>query len=582
MRPALERIARLSVAGALVALVAAGTACRPSVAGAGIVVARSGELSVSGDDLLAAARALPDGPVALADPKRVQALAEDILFDEALAKEARASVPGAVVRARAAARERAVRALIEGAPLDQGLLEAYYRQHLDDYRIPDEVRLAEMSLPSCEQAAKVREEIAAGKVTFAAAAMRDSIDRSAALASAKPDWRPVDRLPLVVRKALDKLTQPGELSPPVSAATAEVARPASPLPLPGVKMLPPRLGEKRPAMAPASRRPGECLLLQLVERRPGRTRTFAEVRDEVRTRAEVTARGFARQNLLQKLGFTAASHVLDGGLSEALSDRDDVDENRTVVAVGGERITVGDLRAMRPTRVVGPGGRQGLAVRLAEDLALWQEARRRGLDQLPEVRGAERTQLALEARARLDAGLQPHELPAAEVRAVYDQSLGDYTEPARVRVSALVSRERAKAERWAARLRLARFRTDEFERLLQESENEAARRKAGEVGWIDSRSTNFPESFKRAALLLPRPGEVAGPVEAAGLFHVLLCRDRVPEKVKSFEEVEAEIRARLSTAKRRDRTLSKTNEVRASLKVAVDRDALRKLQTKAR
>src|SRR5690606_26343686 len=79
---------------------------------------------------------------------------------------------------------------------------------------------------------------------------------------------------------------------------------------------------------------------------------------------------------------------------------------------------------------------------------LAEEARRRGLDKKPEVQEAIRQTLeeAYLAKARL-ALPAPAEIPAAEVKAYYDEHRDAFVEPERRRVSAIVMTNRAEAEK---------------------------------------------------------------------------------------------------------------------------------------
>ena len=143
-----------------------------------------------------------------------------------------------------------------------------------------------------------------------------------------------------------------------------------------------------------------------------------------------------------------------------------------------------------------------------------------------------------------------------------------------MKIAALVTRDEKKALRWAKTLREARFPADAFGKLVPESEETAARLRGGELGWVDDTSVHLPESFRQASLALPRPGAVAGPLRAGGAYHVILCLDRVPARVKPFEEVAQEIRNTLLERRRGETVRARLESIRSTVKPVIDWQAV--------
>jgi parvulin-like peptidyl-prolyl isomerase len=538
-----------SLAPLLAALALVASACRPADPRT-VVVARAEGITLSAADLEAALAGRADAAAVRRDRAALTSLITDVLVDEVLGAEARRTVPGAEPRARAAGRQAVIRAMLDpGAPAE-AILRARYADDRSQYGTPAEVRLAWIVLASCAEAPAVLDEITAGKLSFAAAALKHSTERQSAVKGGEVGWRRLDSLPPPLRQAVAPLA-PADGRPALGPAV-----PTDPAGLPG--------------RGPAARGPQGCVIPQVLERRAAVTPAFEEVRDKVARAAGASALGTARRELVQRLAAKAPVTVRDAGLG-ALAEpagRDD----EYVVSAGGEHVTVGEARAVlgEAARRAGLARRRAMAQQLGEDLLLWREAVRRGLAASPTVRGAERAALVADLRERLAAAAAAASQPAGAVEAAYHAALGDYTDPFRVRLAALVTRDRKKADAWAKALRAAKFPADAFERLLPESEESSGRRTGGDLGWVDGRTSSFPDSFKEAVLRLKRPGEVAGPLPTAGAFMVVLCRDYQPERVRPLVEVEGEIRARLATQAREARLRDHLAAVRARVKPVID------------
>jgi peptidyl-prolyl cis-trans isomerase C len=529
----MRRLALMGVVVAAAGLAAGGCrrAAAPVVRVEGVAVSRADAALALGRAAATPARGAPR------PPERVLV---DLVAEELLAREARA-LPGAAAAAHAAVRAAAIQLLLDqeggaGARLDP---RAYYQENQGEFTRPAQVRLAKIVVATCVEARGLKEALDARRLTFAAAAVRDSIDRRSAPAGGELGWQPEERLSRPLQRAIRTLAAPGAISEPVADEAG-------------------------------------CVLVQLLERRPAVTLPFAAARATIERRLASQGRGHARRQLLARLGGSEGGQVRQAALEAAVSGRGDVGADDEVAVLGADRVTAGEVRAaLGGAATGGPGGVARVGAKLLADLRLWQEARRRGLDRRPEVQAAERGALVGHLRAALDREVTAAAIPAAAVREVYDKALGDFTEPRRVRVSVMVSREREKAERWVRDLRAARYSTDAFDQLVaRESEEPSARKTFGDAGWIDARSQHVAEVFRDAALALHHPGEVSGVIPAGGAYQVLLCRDLRPERVKPFAEVEGEIRERLVRQQRAERYEARVAAVRDRVTAALDAKAL--------
>ncbi|HZS40318.1 MAG TPA: peptidyl-prolyl cis-trans isomerase [Polyangia bacterium] len=502
-------------------------------------VARADGIEVSSAELTFALAADATRPTRAREEGSIRA----ILVDEALAREARAEVPGAAVRADRAARDAAIALLLDrDLAVGEDELRRFYQERLEEFRSPRAVKLAAIDFRSCAEAQAALDKLRKGTIDFAAAALYYSTDRDAAARGGELGWVAEDRLSAAEWQAVGQLSPEGELTAPIPLGAT-------------------------------------CRVLALHARRPAGTTPFAEVRTAIAGRVRAGRRARARRELLERLGAPARVTVDGAAVTAALSGKDR-DDARTAVSAGAARLSEADLRALAPAGGAVAGGWSAFAQRLGEDLLLWQEAQRAGLERAPTVLQAARASLVGELLDSLREAAAPAALPAARVREEYEKNLGDYTEPRRVRVSALITRDPAKAKRWAEALRRAEYPASQFDKLLPESEDLASQRAHGDLGWIDGRSLQYPDTFKQAALLLAHAGSVSGVVPVVGVHHVLLCTDLIPERVRRFEEVEAQIRAALAARLQRERTESKLESARARVKPEIDWSAVDKIDWK--
>ncbi|HEY3358627.1 MAG TPA: peptidyl-prolyl cis-trans isomerase [Polyangia bacterium] len=518
-------------------LLATGAACGPRATPPAAVVAEWDGLVVRTDELTAALAQAPASGAASDHRARVTELVTDVLLEEARARAAGAD-PAAALRARAAAREAAIRLLVApDAVPPAGADEAFFSRHLAELGQPARAALGQIRLATCGEAERLKRQIQEGAVSFEVAALRFSLDRASAVTGGDLGLTPEAELPAPVRSAIEAVRPAGE---PVLVGPVTVS--------------------------------GGCLLVKVRERHPPARPSFTEVKGIITARVAAQAEGAARRALVAKLGGTGRAVVDETALAAALRTDGTADAATPVVTLDTLRVTVAEVRARaRGRATLGPGGPAAARQALAEELVLWREAQRRGLEHHAAVRAAARAALVDEYRARIEAEITPGALTTAQLEEHYTQNRARYSEPRRVRVASLVARDRARAERWAKELRASPYPTTRFEALLAaESEDVAARRTGGDMGWVDARAEHLPDIFRHAVLNLRRPGEVAGPLLLHGTYLVVLCRDVTPERVTPLAEVEAEVRAALTARDRRRALGEREGELRRGIRPRID------------
>lgn len=204
-------------------------------------------------------------------------------------------------------------------------------------------------------------------------------------------------------------------------------------------------------------------------------------------------------------------------------------------------------------------GRRDMIGAIVDKRLLAAEARRRKLDQAPEVR---REVEELEERLAIQALLAADEKELgpptdAELRAWYEAHRGELGEPERVRVRRVLAatphgvaqpdreRARARAERFAARLRGG----ERFEKVAADGDG-PERARGGDVGLIAKGEGKDP-GLEAAAFALTRSGDRSPVVPVADGFAVLELAERRPARVPSFDEARSELANRVAPLRKR-------------------------------
>jgi parvulin-like peptidyl-prolyl isomerase len=275
---------------------------------------------------------------------------------------------------------------------------------------------------------------------------------------------------------------------------------------------------------------------------------------------------------------------------------------KVLAKVGDRTITLGEyaatLERMDPferLRYQSPDRRKQLLDEMIEVELLAGEARRRGLDKLPETEERRRQLLRDELLDRVKQGLPaPNDLPEAEVRAYYDSHKADFDEPERRRVSAIVLDSESEAKRV---LGLAREATAEGWGKLVEQYGKAKKLRpgppppgelAGDIGIVgppgDSRGANprVAEPVREAAFKVSKVGDVYGEVvKSENDFYVVRLTGKTDPRSRSYQEAERAIRVAVVQAKIREREAALETELRGKYPVKVDEAALAKLSVPA-
>jgi peptidylprolyl isomerase len=230
-------------------------------------------------------------------------------------------------------------------------------------------------------------------------------------------------------------------------------------------------------------------------------------------------------------------------------------DDEIVAQIEGVAITVRALQARAPALAQGlhdelamaktdADKRSVLLRALLKEEAALREARRLGYDRRPEVVNGMVGRMLHELVLAED---KPAQLPDDDIARYYVDHREELVRPELVRVLQVLCGDRTVAEQVTAKARAAeKTDIDTFQKLAtQYSQDSASRAMGGDMGFIDAKTSHYPEPVLRAAFALRGLFEISDPIESPLGFHVLKLVQRLPAHVPTLAEATPGIRAKL-------------------------------------
>ncbi len=267
---------------------------------------------------------------------------------------------------------------------------------------------------------------------------------------------------------------------------------------------------------------------------------------------------------------------------------------QVLAKVGDTTITLGDYAAALEhmdqfdrLRYQSPERRKELLTEMINVKLLAQEAHDKGYDKDPRTQEELRSVLrdAMLKEARRGAPL-PADISADEVRAYYDAHHGEFRDPERRRISAVVLPSEAGAQAVLEQAKKG-LSAAEWGALVRAKSVDASAKAnvpvdlAGDLGMVsppgDSHAdtSRVPEEVRAAVFAIAKVGDVAPQVvKAAGRFYVVRLTVKNDPQDRSFPEAERSIRVKLSQEKLRAREDDLLASLKAKFPVQIDDSAM--------
>jgi len=267
---------------------------------------------------------------------------------------------------------------------------------------------------------------------------------------------------------------------------------------------------------------------------------------------------------------------------------------QTLAKVGNDTITLGDYAAALEhmdqfdrLRYQSVERRKELLDEMITVQLLANEATAKGYDKDPvaqqEMRAILRDSMLAEARKNAPT---PADVPESEVRAWFDAHRAEYKDPERRRVSVIVVRDEATAREALAAAKKSPSSAQWGELVRAKSLDPQARANVpvdlvGDIGIVsppgDLRGENsrVPEEVRVAAFEIPELGGIADKVVGSkGKYFVVRLTQKLAPHERTYAEAERSIRVKLAQDKLRAREDELIAELRKSVKVEIDEQAL--------
>lgn len=213
---------------------------------------------------------------------------------------------------------------------------------------------------------------------------------------------------------------------------------------------------------------------------------------------------------------------------------------------------------------------------------LAKEAYRRGLDKDPEViRTMKQVMIQKLMRDEFDAKVTADTVADAEMKAYYDANLDEYVKPEEVRVSAIVLKNKAQAERVLLEAKGDAGKTNKGFRdlVMKYSSDDESKLRGGDLRYLELANKDVPPAVVKAAFTLMNTGDVSSVVDAGnGTFYILKQTGRRKQMTKSFDDAKAQIRNKLFREKRLAAQKDFIDGLRTKAKIEINEANLAKVR----
>jgi peptidyl-prolyl cis-trans isomerase C len=209
------------------------------------------------------------------------------------------------------------------------------------------------------------------------------------------------------------------------------------------------------------------------------------------------------------------------------------------------------------------------------------EAKKRGMDQDPEVvRTMKQVMIQKLMKVEFDTRVKPEDVTEAEMKKFYDEHSAEYNKPEEVRVSAIIVKDKATADKVAGLAKGPQGQDNKGFRDLvtQYSTDDVTKQRGGDLRYFAADTTEVPKDVVAASFKLEKTGDVAGPIKTDSGFYVIKQTGRRQALTKNFDEVKRQIQNRIYRDKRTKAMEDFVSGLKTKAKITVHEDALAKVR----
>lgn len=282
--------------------------------------------------------------------------------------------------------------------------------------------------------------------------------------------------------------------------------------------------------------------------------------------------------MMRKLVFFAA--IMSLALLISCAKRGEQKSGVYIAKVGSETITKEDfeneLKSYPPQiqkMFQGPEGAAKFVDELVKKEMLYQEAKKKGLENTPEYKKKlEDFKKMTVISALLEKELEEKsKVTDSDVKAYYDAHKNELLVNGQVRASHILVKTEDEAKKISEQLK----KGADFAKIAKEKSIDAGSAKnGGDLGFF-SKGQMVPE-FDKVAFGL-KPGQISEPVKTQFGYHIIKVTGKKEGQVVEFEKVKNLLTQRVQAEKQKDVFDSYVNSLKSSYKVDVNKEAVSKL-----
>ncbi len=208
------------------------------------------------------------------------------------------------------------------------------------------------------------------------------------------------------------------------------------------------------------------------------------------------------------------------------------------------------------------------------------EAARRGLDKDPDVlRTMKQVMIQKLLNKVYKERVESKGVSEEELKKFYQEHFKEYNRPEQVRVSHILVKDKATAEKVLAEAKKAGGSMKVWRDLVRKySEDKTSKLRGGDLRYFDQETKRVPKPIVEAAFKLTKPGEVAGPIKTDKGWHVIRLSHRRKAFKRTLEEVKDQIRNRILRKKRSEAIKAFIEELKKKANIKIDEEELKTLK----